>query len=45
MSMSIPHIKVVMTGPTGVGKTSLLASMYPLLAEKFPTGDYELIPT
>ena len=42
--MFTPQIKIVMTGPTGVGKTSLLASMYPLLAESFPTGDYELVP-
>ncbi|MDR3181998.1 MAG: hypothetical protein LBT89_03610 [Planctomycetaceae bacterium] len=36
--------KIVMTGPTGVGKTSLLAAMYPLLKDHFPSGDYQLIP-
>ena len=33
-----------MTGPTGVGKTSLLAAMYPLLEKHFPSGDYKLVP-
>jgi len=36
--------KIVMTGPTGVGKTSLLAAMYPLLEKHFPSGEYKLVP-
>lgn len=43
--MSKPYTaKIVMTGPTGVGKTSLLAAMYPLLEKHFPSGDYQLVP-
>jgi hypothetical protein len=42
--MTAPIIKVVMTGPTGTGKTSLLAAMYPHLETQFPGGDYELLP-
>jgi hypothetical protein len=40
-------IKIVMLGASGVGKTSLLAAMYPLLEHKFTGGnytDYEFIP-
>jgi len=36
--------KIVMIGPTGVGKTSLLAAMYPNLETHFPSGDYQLVP-
>ncbi|MDR2438169.1 MAG: hypothetical protein LBE12_02205 [Planctomycetaceae bacterium] len=43
--MSTPTVKIVMTGPTGVGKTSLLAAMYPHLEKpSFQFGDYELRP-
>ncbi|MDR3233224.1 MAG: hypothetical protein LBT46_06110 [Planctomycetaceae bacterium] len=42
--MAAPNIKIVMTGPTGTGKTSLLAAMYPHLETQFPNGDYELKP-
>ena len=42
--MSNTQAKIVMTGPTGVGKTSLLAAMYPLLEKRFPSGDYKLVP-
>jgi GTPase SAR1 family protein len=43
--MSIPTVKIVMTGPTGVGKTSLLAAMYPHWEKpSFQFGDYELFP-
>jgi GTPase SAR1 family protein len=42
--MAVPNIKIVMTGPTGTGKTSLLAAMYPHLETQFPSGDYELVP-
>ncbi|MDR0327799.1 MAG: hypothetical protein LBI05_05840 [Planctomycetaceae bacterium] len=42
--MSNTQVKIVMTGPTGVGKTSLLAAMYPLLERHFPSGDYRLVP-
>ncbi|MDR3109242.1 MAG: ATP-binding protein [Planctomycetaceae bacterium] len=36
--------KIVMTGPTGVGKTSLLAAMYPHLEKHFPGNGYSLVP-
>jgi len=42
---AVADIRIVMTGPTGTGKTSLLAAMYPHLETQFPGGDYELVPT
>ena len=43
--MSKPYTaKIVMSGPTGAGKTSLLAAMYPLLEANFPSGEYQLVP-
>ena len=36
--------KVAMLGATGVGKTSLLAAMYPFLMSHFPGDDYKLVP-
>ena len=43
--MSKPYTaKIVMSGPTGAGKTSLLAAMYPLLETHFPSEDYQLVP-
>ncbi|MDR1052782.1 MAG: hypothetical protein LBL39_01250 [Planctomycetaceae bacterium] len=36
--------KMAMLGPTGVGKTSLLAAMYPQLEEHFPGDGYQLVP-
>ena len=37
-------VKIVMLGATGVGKTSLLAAMYPFLMSHFPGDDYKLVP-
>jgi GTPase SAR1 family protein len=37
-------VKVVMLGASGVGKTSLIAAMYPSLMSHFPGDDYKLIP-
>ena len=37
-------VKIVMLGATGVGKTSLLAAMYPFLMTHFPGDEYQLVP-
>jgi hypothetical protein len=44
LTPSTKMTKFVMIGPTGVGKTSLLAGMYPHLERQFPGNGYTLVP-
>jgi len=37
-------VNIVMLGASGVGKTSLVAAMYPSLMTHFPSSDYKLVP-